>query len=479
MAYADEVMEGIQMLVGDHLVSLSPETENVLREGGRLIGIPTDGSVLVIPASVRSLVETSVTRATRAFTDLQLVPPEDIDAFFRYFAELIEDDSAFADVLEANTRDVETARTRGRAIGRLLITPKMRADMAAGLRMWADLPLERLQRFDVVNHGDWVVESWRAPLGVVGFVFEGRPNVFADAMGVLKSGNAVVFRIGSDALGTARAIRDTILQPALAKAGLPADCVGLIDSAEHAAGWALFGDTRLSLAVVRGSGAAVAQLGEVARQSGVPVSLHGTGGAWMIVGSRFDGTRLRSTVRHSLDRKVCNTLNTIVLTSHSRPEAVVELRKAFESLDRTIKVHVDDPALGEALGGLDSVDVLVDEVNPGHEWEWDENPEVTVILARDVAEAVERYNLKSPQFVLSVVSDDESEVELAWRRANAPFFGDGFTRWVDGQFALERPELGLANWQNGRLLGRGGVLSGDGVHTVRLRVRQADAGLHR
>ncbi len=53
------------------------------------------------------------------------------------------------------------------------------------------------------------------------------------------------------------------------------------------------------------------------------------------------------------------------------------------------------------------------------------------------------------------------------------------TRWVDGQYALNRPELGLSNWQHGRLLARGGVLSGDGVFTVRTRMRQTDADLGR
>ena len=47
--------------------------------------------------------------------------------------------------------------------------------------------------------------------------------------------------------------------------------------------------------------------------------------------------------------------------------------------------------------------------------------------------------------------------------------GDGHTRWVDGQVALDRPELGLSNWQSGRLFGRGGILSGDTVYTVRTR----------
>ena len=57
--------------------------------------------------------------------------------------------------------------------------------------------------------------------------------------------------------------------------------------------------------------------------------------------------------------------------------------------------------------------------------------------------------------------------------------GDGFTRWVDGQYALSRPELGLSNWQHGRLFARGGVLSGDGVFTVRARMRQSDVRLRR
>ena len=62
---------------------------------------------------------------------------------------------------------------------------------------------------------------------------------------------------------------------------------------------------------------------------------------------------------------------------------------------------------------------------------------------------------------------------------DAPFVGDGFTRWVDGQYALGTPELGLANWQYGRMLARGGVLSGDSVHTIRYRASISDPSLHR
>src|SRR5581483_4801857 len=93
-----------------------------------------------------------------------------------------------------------------------------------------------------IAHDGWTVEQLTAPLGVVGFVFEGRPNVFADACGVIRGGNTVVFRIGSDALGTARAIVAEALDPALAEAGLPAGAATLVDSAARAAGWAMFAD---------------------------------------------------------------------------------------------------------------------------------------------------------------------------------------------------------------------------------------------
>jgi glutamate-5-semialdehyde dehydrogenase len=97
----------------------------------------------------------------------------------------------------------------------------------------------------------------------------------------------------------------------------------------------------------------------------------------------------------------------------------------------------------------------------------------------DTQEAVELFNSYSPHFVLSLVSSDVSEIESAYQSSESPFFGNGFTRWVDGQYALNRPELGLSNWQNGRLFARGGILSGDGVFTTRYVMKQTDPQQHR
>jgi glutamate-5-semialdehyde dehydrogenase len=452
---------------GDRVTTVSPELAAAFRPGDRLVVVHETGDLLHLPSAEHAVAAAAVGRAAEAFSALASVSDEQISDFFERFAALLADDSVFAPIAAANEADVAKAIERGRATGRLVLSPKMRADMIDGLRTWRDIPTRRSQMVGEVRHERWTVQQWRDPLGVVGFVFEGRPNVFADATGVLRTGNTVVFRIGSDALGTARAIMQHAVEPALTSAGLPMGAVALVDSAAHAAGWALFSDTRLGLAVARGSGAAVAQLGAVARQHGVPVSLHGTGGAWLIAGATADPERFARSIRHSLDRKVCNTVNVVCIPRGREHDLVPALRTAAQE-----------------AGAARNVTPVVHELQPddpllAHEFEWDSVPEVALLVVDDVAQAVQQCNAYSPHFVASLISADPAEHEWFYREVDAPFVGDGFTRWVDGQFALLQPELGLSNWQAGRLFGRGGVLSGDSVYTVRLRAAVSDPDLHR
>ncbi len=452
---------------GNRVTIVSPELAAAFRSGDRLVVVHETGDLLHLPSSEYAVAAAAVSAATAAFAELHRVSDDQISEFFEQFATRLDDDEVFARIAAANAIDVESARQRGRATGRLTLSAAMRADMISGLRVWRDIETRRSQMVGEVHHSQWSVQQWRDPLGVVGFVFEGRPNVFADATGVLRTGNTVVFRIGSDALGTARAIMDDAVQPALAAAGLPTGAVQLVDSPAHAAGWALFADHRLSLAVARGSGAAVAQLGAVARQHGVPVSLHGTGGAWLVAGETADTERFALAVRHSLDRKVCNTLNVCCI-----------VRSRASDLEPAFRAAV---ALAGAGRGVEPIihDLTVDNPCLAHEWEWDSVPEVGLLIVDDVAQAVEQCNRYSPHFVASLISEDPAEHEQFYRSVDAPFVGDGFTRWVDGQFALVQPELGLSNWQSGRLFGRSGVLSGDSVYTVRLRSLVTDPLLHR
>jgi len=115
----------------------------------------------------------------------------------------------------------------------------------------------------------------------------------------------------------------------------------------------------------------------------------------------------------------------------------------------------------------------------GEEWEWERSPEVALHVVDSVAEAVALHNQLSPRFVASLISESPDAHDRFFATIDAPFVGDGFTRWVDGQYALGTPELGLSNWEHGRMLGRGAILSGDSVHTVRYRVHVEDIDTHR
>ncbi len=464
---------------GDRVAVVGDALAAAFREGDRLVVVHDTGDLLHVPAAEHRLVTAAVDAATEAFAALGALPDASITTFFDEFARLLEDDEAFAPIAAANAEDVERARVRGRSTTRLELTASMRAGMVAGLRVWRDTTTSRDARVGLVEHGSWTVETRRAPLGVIGFVFEGRPNVFADATGVLRTGNTVVFRIGSDALGTARAIMTHAVVPACGASGVPVGAVQLVDSTAHAAGWALFADRRLGLAVARGSGAAVAQLGAVARQHGVPASLHGTGGAWMVVADDADPSVLADAVEHSLDRKVCNTLNVccVVASAADRlvPVVVAAATRAADRRGTEPVLHATERAAGLLPAGVQPVA----EGDLGIEWEWEDRPELSIAVVSDVDEAVGLFNAHSPRFVVSLVAVDPAVHERFYAAVDAPFVGNGFTRWVDGQFAFDQPELGLSNWQGGRLLARGGVLSGDSVHTVRTVATVHDHTLHR
>ena len=484
-----ELTAGTPLLFGGNRVLEVPEDlAKAFQPGDSAMLVEATEELLLIPQAERQIAEDAVGRAVNAFGQLSSASDESISAFYGGFADRLADESIWTEIERINQEDVADAQARGRSTTRLVANEKLRQGMIDGLRGWIGTPSRRNQVIEKVEHEGWRAELVGAALGVVAFVFEGRPNVLADATGVLRGGNAVVFRIGRDALRTARAMMKLALVPALREAGLPEDSAVLVDSHTHASGWALFSDRRLSLAVARGSGPAVATLGALAQQAGVPVSLHGTGGAWLMTSSSTSAEAFQRAVEDSLDRKVCNTLNTCCIPRGRKddliPALLGGLEVAGERLGQTFKLHVvegDEEAVPAALFEREvSVrraegDVMerqaesARESSLGHEWEWEQTPEITLKLVDDLDEAVALFNQYSPQFVACLVSEDTEEQAHFFEGVNAPFVGDGYTRWVDGQFALERPELGLSNWQWGRLFGRGGILSGDTVYTVRTR----------
>ncbi len=458
--------------------------------GDRVVANPVAG-LLHIPAAALASAELAVEAAAGAFTTMRTVADEAIVHFYDQAAAALEDDEVWGAITSVNAKDVASARRRGRSTTRLGVSTAMRQNMIDGLRGWAKMPSRRGAVLETIRQEGFCIDLMGAALGVLAFVFEGRPNVLTDACGVLRGGNSVVFRIGGDALATARAIMKLAIEPALARAGLPTGAVALVDSTAHAAGWALFLDQRLALAVARGSGNAVETLGALARSVGTPVSLHGTGGAWTVVSNDVDDAQLRTAIVSSLDRKVCNTLNTCCLVDGpgmARRAGVVlsALEEAGAARGQPFKLHVAKgsehllPAalfqtpitVARAAGPITEPQAeTIDVAELGTEWEWEETPEISLASVASTEQAVALFNDLSARLVGTLISNDAAEHARFFATLEAPFVGDGYTRWVDGQFALDKPELGLSSWRNGRLFGRSGVLTGDSVYTVRMRYR--------
>jgi glutamate-5-semialdehyde dehydrogenase len=218
----------------------------------------------------------------------------------------------------------------------------------------------------------------------------------------------------------------------------------------------------------------------------------------LIAGCAAAATTLHQAVLHSLDRKVCNTLN-VVAVLRERAEALVPV--VLEALDVAAserstfgrlhvvagsEAHVPADRFERTVaitrtGGIadEPAASTLDESGLATEWEWEHSPELTLVVVDSVDDAVELCNRYSPRFVASLVTNDPTEFDRFYGAVDAPFVGNGFTRWVDGQYALNAPELGLSNWQFGRMLGRGAILSGNSVHTVRYQASVTDHTVHR
>src|SRR5438105_6254600 len=270
---------------------------------------------------VKALVTAKAGAAREAAVTLALCPTKTKNDALTQMARALEEKTPA--LLEANRADLERARMGGHArafLDRLTLTETRVEEMARGLREIAALP-------DPV--GD-VVEVWRrpngieisrvrVPLGVIGFIYESRPNVTADATGLcLKSGNAVLLRGGSEAIESNTMIA-ALLAKALEKVGGPADAIQFIDTTDRAAVAAMLElDGLLDLVIPRGGEEFVKW---VAERSRVPVLKHDKGVVHVYVDAAADAEMAASIVVNAKAQRpsVCNALETLLVHQAAAP----------------------------------------------------------------------------------------------------------------------------------------------------------------
>jgi glutamate-5-semialdehyde dehydrogenase len=324
---------------------------------------------------LRDEVHAAARRAREAASVLVLASRATKDAALHAMARTLE---ARADViLEANERDLAAGREAGLSsalLDRLALSAERVAGMADGLRTVAGLPdpVGEVVRGGVLGNGI-ELRQVRVPLGVVGIVYEARPNVTVDAAGLaLKAGNAVLLR-GSSSAASSNAALVSLLGQALIDTGLPEDAVQLLPSHDRASVRHLITARGLVDVVLPRGGAGL--IDAVVREATVPTIETGVGNCHVYVDEAADPRTAEQIVLNAKTRRpsVCNAAETVLVHAAVAPTFVPSIVKALA--DAGVTVHGDSRVL--ALTGESSAVVPADAAD------WD-----TEYLSLDIAAAV-------------------------------------------------------------------------------------------
>ena len=352
------------------------------------------------------------------------------DDALRLAADLLEEE--WTSVVEANRVDLERAEAAGMveaARDRLRLTEERVRAMASGLRKVAALP----DPVGEVTEG-WVrpnglrVSRVRVPLGVIGVIYENRPNVTSDAAGLcLKAGNAAFLRGSSSAIESNRAVV-AILRQAAVKAGLPEDAIALVEDTSHETATA-FMRLRgfIDCLIPRGGPALIASLVEHAT---VPYVLDGDGNCHIYIDGAADLAMAHELAVNAKTHRfgVCNAVETILVhelvAAEFLPRLAASLTTAGVEIraDERVRVHVPDAV--PALEGDFSTEFL--------------GPVVAIGMVDDVGDAIAHIARYSSGHSEAIVTSDVTVADRFVAEVDgAAVLVNASTRFVDGE------ELGL------------------------------------
>ncbi|MGP9844165.1 glutamate-5-semialdehyde dehydrogenase [Brachybacterium sp. 107] len=377
------------------------------------------------------------------------------------------------DIVTANARDLEAADAAGIEPGlrdRLALDPQRVAAIAQQLRDAADLPdpIGEVMRGSVLRNGLELREV-RVPLGVIGMVYEARPNVTVDAAGLaLKSGNAVVLRGGSAALHSNTALI-AVLRSVLAEHGLPEDLIVGIDAHGREGVDVLMRARGLIDVLIPRGGAGLIR--RVVENSLVPVIETGTGTTHILVDASADLDQASEIVLNSKTQRVgvCNALETLLVHREVAEAALPRLATPLAAAG--VRLHADE----EAARILSAAGTAA-EVVPATAEDWDIEYlalELAVKVVADLDEALEHIRAHSSGHTESILTRDLlsqqrflAEVDSAVVMANASTrfsdggeFGFGAEIGISTQKLHARGPMGLPEMTTGKwlVIGQGHV----------------------
>lgn len=374
--------------------------------------------------------------ARRAARELATASRQTKDATLHAMADALLE--ARREVLEANGRDVATARGHGTSeamVDRLTLTDARLEAMTQGLRDLAMLP-------DPVGE---VVRGWktaagvrieqvRVPLGVVGIIYEARPNVTADAAGIcLKSGNATLLRGSSSALESNRAIV-AALRAGLEAAGLPADAVNLVEGGREVTTTMMRARGLVDVLIPRGGAGLI---NHVVENSQVPVIETGTGNCHLYVDASAD---LEMALEIALNAKtqrpsVCNALETVLVHQDVAGEFWAAAGPALSGAGVT--VHADPGTVDLVPGAV----AATDEDYVAEALSLD----LSARVVDSIDQAIEHIQAHTTGHSETIVSEDAKAIEEFVGRVDAAaVLVNASSRFVDGGEFGFGAEIGIS-----------------------------------
>ncbi len=416
----------------------------------------TDQAPAELAATVRKLGQ----GARAASRMLALAPAETKNAALRNMATAIRDTNA--EILAANAEDIAEAQASGTTaafIDRLKLDARRIEAIAAGVEVVAGLadPVGAVMDAWTRPNG-MTIERVRVPLGVIGVIYESRPNVTADAGSLcIKAGNAVILRGGSDSFRSSRAIH-AALAAGLTRAGLPADAIQLVPTRDRAAVGLLLGglDGNLDVIVPRGGRDLVARVQTEAR---VPVFAHLDGNCHVYVDGAADPEMAKKILLNAKMRRtgVCGAAETLLV---DRKAADLVAPLAAMLLDAGCEVR-GDPA-------TQAVDR---RIKPATEQDWSTEYLDAIIAAKvvdGVDGAIAHINRYGSHHTDAIVTRDADAAEKFLREVDSAIvLHNASTQFADGGEFGFGAEIGIAT---GRLHARGPV-GVEQLTTFKYRIR--------
>ena len=375
-------------------------------------------------------------RAREAAYDLALATRAAKDAALHAMADAL--DAAVADVLAANEADVSAARDAGTPdalLDRLRLDEDRVAAMAAGLRDVASLPdpVGEVVRGSTLPNG-LELRQVRVPFGVVGIIYEARPNVTADAAGIcLKSGNAVLLRGSSSAQRSNEAVVG-VLRDAAVKEGLPGDVVQLVPGEGHEGAKALMRARGLVDVLIPRGGAGL--IASVVEESLVPVIETGVGNCHVYVDRDADLDRALAIVLNAKTHRpsVCNAAESLLV--HTDVAEVFVPRVVAALQEAGVTVHGD-----ESFARHDGVLVATPE-DHGREYL---SLDISASVVPDLAAAVRHIRTFSSGHTEAIVTDSQDAARRFTAAVDsAAVIVNASTRFTDGAEFGFGAEIGIS-----------------------------------